>query len=194
MIQMRIMRCGENELLAIETFKVMDEIIDHVIAMDDGFAAAEDELFPGQERKMFIQPLEFFRQALWKLHCGRHDKQVIFLVQFGDYFLAIFIYRHRAKKIWTVRKLRNNAVVVWEAFSLPFAIEYRPLYTHAEFLFVIVNELAGCVGHYIIHIDDQSFHISDLIIFPNGKGIVYVHSLKDAVASLVLLPVIVPLW
>ena len=70
MIQMRIVRRGEDELFAIETFKVMDQIIDHVITMHDGFASAEDELFPVQKRKMFIEPRELFRQALWKLHCS----------------------------------------------------------------------------------------------------------------------------
>ena len=49
-----------DELFAVEGFEVVNHVVDHIVAVNDGFAAAEDELLPFEEREVLSQPGEFF--------------------------------------------------------------------------------------------------------------------------------------
>ena len=47
---MCIVRRGVDQLFSVELFEVVWKVIDHVIAIDHGFAAAEYKLLPGHDK------------------------------------------------------------------------------------------------------------------------------------------------
>lgn len=165
MVQVDVVRGSKNEFFTIESLKVVNEVIDHKIAVNDRLVSAEHELSPREEGKMFPDPFKLLREGLWKLHSRRYDEYLIFLVQLFHYGLAIFIYRHGPEKVVAVWEFGNGAVIFRKALTFALAIQDRAVDSNAEFLFVVVDKLPGRIGHHIIHINDQSFHSLGFGIF-----------------------------
>jgi hypothetical protein len=168
-IQMDIMRRGKDEFFAIELFEIVNQVVNHIIAVHHGFASTKDDLLPTQKWKMFVDPRQFFRQRLWEFHGSGDDENLILFIQRFHYLAAALVDGHVFEKIFLIGKPRDAVVVVRETLTFALAIEDGPVDPDAKLLFIIVDKLSGGIRHHIIHVDDQSFHMRRFVIFPEPQ-------------------------
>jgi hypothetical protein len=53
---MDVVGSGKNEFFSFEWLKVVNEVVDHIIAVHNGLATAKNELFPGEKREVLLEP------------------------------------------------------------------------------------------------------------------------------------------
>jgi hypothetical protein len=177
---LHVVRGGEHELFTVKGFQVMRQVIDHVVAVDDDLAAAEYDLFPGKEGKMFAKPLLFFAEGLGEFHGSRYDKERVFTIELLDDLLAVFVGCHLSEKTLLIAVALHRVVIAGEALAVGFMVEAIACYTHTKITFIIGDELAGGVGDYIVHVYYQALH--SMLSF-KGRKVRNVHSPRSTVHS-----------
>ena len=96
-VEQHIVRRRIQQCSALKINEVPGAVVNNEIDIHD-LVAAENDVRPGDERKMIGEPLELVDQRILELHCGRHNIHVVFAGQLPHHFLAAGHHPDVAKK------------------------------------------------------------------------------------------------
>lgn len=154
MVQVGVVRCGEDEFFTVKGFEIVNEVVDHIVAVDDRLATAEDKLLPFEKWKVLTEPLQLFRERQGEFHGGGNNEYLVFPVEFFHDLPAVFFHGHGAKEVLAERELCHDTVMVGKAFVFTLAVQDGPVDPDPELHFIIADKLPGGVRHDIVHINN----------------------------------------
>lgn len=144
---------------AFEAFEVFEVVVDHIVAVDEVFAAAEGDLFPGEEGEVIHEPLELVFEGIGKFHGGGHDEDLVAVVELAENVDAVGHKGQMPEEAGAFEPFHDHVLVMfWEAFDPGADEHFLVVDVAAVGAAVPVDHFVHRVGDDFVHVYDDAFH------------------------------------